>query len=280
MKATEITTSHVKRFIDKRMQEGAANATINRELAALKRMFNLGAECTPPKVSQVPHIPMLREDNVRKGFFEPGSFDLLMEYLPEHLRPVVFFGYCTGWRKEEILSLTWDKVDLKNHVIRLEAQDTKDREPRVIPIGEPLYNMLKNMPRAIHSKNVFLFNGKPVRDIRTSLYRACKAVGIETGRNKKDGFVFHDLRHTFNTYMRKAGVQESVIMGITGHSTREMFDRYNTIDSIDKRQAVDQMQAFLASVDQNVDQAPKNEQGANSTSKLTPCFSYGAEAGI
>ena len=70
-----------------------------------------------------------------------------------------------------------------------------------------------------------MFKGKPVKDIRTSLYRACKDVGIQAGRGDRNGFVFHDLRHTFNTYMSKAGVSESVIMGITGHSTREMFDR-------------------------------------------------------
>ncbi|MBW2557531.1 MAG: tyrosine-type recombinase/integrase [Deltaproteobacteria bacterium] len=51
----------------------------------------------------------------------------------------------------------------------------------------------------------------------------------------KGGFVFHDLRHTFNTNMRKASVPESVIMEITGHSTRSTFDRYNTIDEGDLR---------------------------------------------
>jgi len=60
--------------------------------------------------------------------------------------------------------------------------------------------------------------------------------------------------------MRKAGVPESVIMAITGHSTREMFDRYNTIDLEDAQQAVDKMQSYLSSVDYSVDQVPKNEK--------------------
>ena len=59
--------------------------------------------------------------------------------------------------------------------------------------------------------------------------------------------------------MRKAGVPESVIMKITGHSTREMFDRYNTIDQEDTREAVGRLETFLASVDQNVDQDQKTE---------------------
>ena len=60
--------------------------------------------------------------------------------------------------------------------------------------------------------------------------------------------------------MRKAGVSESVIMEVTGHSTREMFDRYNTIDEDDTRKAVDQMTTFLQNVDQPVDQ---NSEKAN-----------------
>ena len=55
---------------------------------------------------------------------------------------------------------------------------------------------------------------------------------------------------------------ESVIMKITGHSTREMFLRYDTVDVSDTRKAVDQMEGFLKSVDQNVDQvAPKEKEG-------------------
>ena len=56
--------------------------------------------------------------------------------------------------------------------------------------------------------------------------------------------------------MRKSGVPESVIMKITGHSTREMFLRYDTVDATDTKKAVDQMEGFLKSVDLNVDQVP------------------------
>jgi integrase len=88
------------------------------------------------------------------------------------------------------------------------------------------------------------------------LYRPQKA-DIIYGRYEKDGFIFHDLRHTFNTNMRKAGVAESVIMDITGHSTREMFDRYNTIDEEDTRKAVNQLEAFFQFNDQSNDQNKK-----------------------
>jgi len=91
----------------------------------------------------------------------------------------------------------------------------------------------------------------------TGLKEACEDVGISYGRSVQDGFVFHDLRHCFNTYMRKAAVAESVIMRMTGHSSREMFDRYNRVDEEDMKGAFAQMRTFLASVDQNVDQSTR-----------------------
>jgi hypothetical protein len=69
-KATQVVTSRINEYVEMRIEEEAANATINRELAALKHMLNMGAKQTPPLVDRVPHIPMLRENNVRKGFFE------------------------------------------------------------------------------------------------------------------------------------------------------------------------------------------------------------------
>jgi len=68
-------------------------------------------------------------------------------------------------------------------------------------------------------------------------------------RGTKDGFVFHDTRHCFNINMRKSRVPESIIIKITGHSTREMFLRYYTVDSLDIGKAVDQ--------------GAKNEKGVN-----------------
>jgi integrase len=189
-----------------------------------------------------------RNANARDKILTFEQFTKLMGYLPKHTKEILSTGFYTGMRRGEILSLTWDKVDMVNRIIRLEAEDTKDREPRDIPICDELHTVLCAIPKAIHTDHVFLYKGRPVKSIRTSLKTACEKVGIPYGRFVKDGFIYHDLRHTFNTYMRKSGVPESVIMEITGHSTREMFDRYNTIDAEDTRNAVDQFGAYLRDV--------------------------------
>ena len=173
-------------------------------------------------------------------------------------------------RKGEILNLTWDKVDLGNRMIRLEAPDTKDKEARNIPICDELYNILLSLSNRIQKSSddshVFQYNGKPVDNIRAGVKRACKLSGIKYGRFVKGGFIIHDLRHTFNTNMRKAGGPESVIMEITGHSSREMFDRYNTVDEEDARKAVTQLEVYFGNVTQSVTTEKKEVAKISATS--------------
>ncbi|ACL04501.1 integrase family protein [Desulfatibacillum aliphaticivorans] len=195
--------------------------------------------------------------NARDRVLTHDEFERIMANLPAHARPVIATAYYTGMRSGEIFPLTWDKVDLKERVIRLEAADTKDKEPRVVPICNELFEVLSGLPRPIHTNNVFLKKGEPIKKLRNSLSTAAKKANIPFGRKVKNGFTFHDFRHTFNTNMRRAGVPESVIMKITGHSTRAMFDRYNTVDADDAKNAVNIMSSFLQPVDQSVDQDRK-----------------------
>ena len=132
MKSTQITTSAINDYIVKRLDAGAANATVNRELSALKRMLNLGVQQTPPIVDRVPHIPMLKENNARKGFFEPWEFVALRDALPDYLKGFVTFAYKSGWRISEIGSLTWNQVDRMQGIVRLEVGETKNNEGRTL----------------------------------------------------------------------------------------------------------------------------------------------------
>ena len=143
-KVTNITTPRIQSYIERRIEQGMLNATINRELAALKRIFNLGLQQTPPKVDRVPHIPMLQENNVRKGFFEHVDFINLREVLPSYLRGFVTFAYKTGWRVSEITELTWSQVDLENSIVRLESGTTKNNEARTVYLDDELKAVFLN----------------------------------------------------------------------------------------------------------------------------------------
>jgi integrase len=163
-------------------------------------------------------------------------------------------------REGEILNLTWEKVLLKERLIKLRPEDTKDDEAREVPVSNELLEILNRLPRGIQGDYpVFTYKGKPIEeDIRTGLKKACDRAGILYGRFEDGGFVFHDLRRTFITDMRRAGVDQAVTMEITGHSRKETIDRYNQVTMDDMKQAVEKLalyrRAQLANVDQSVDQ--------------------------
>ena len=245
-----------------RKASGVADATIDHEVGVMKtaviKAFENGLVSGGPLRSFKLVKKLLRKgSDVRDRILTPDEFHRICQHSTKHIKDILYTGYYTGMRLGEILNLTWDKVDMKGRFINLTAEDTKDREKRSIPICGELYATLKNIPRCLHNEHVFTYRGRPVKDIRTGLRKACRKAGVTYGRFEPRGFIFHDLRHTFNTNMRKSGVPECVIMSITGHSTREMFDRYNSVDVEDKKHAIEQLGVFLENVDQIVDQEEK-----------------------
>ena len=204
-RVTNITSPAIQKYIEKRREQKAANASINRELAALKRMLNLGARQTPPKVDRVPYIPMLHEDNVRKGFFEHGEFLTLRDALPDHLKGFVTFGYKTGWRFSEIAGLTWNQIDLSQNTARLEAGETKNREGRTVWLDDEVKAViLEQWERRKKANKLigYVFTNKDgTEGQRTSEEpgrSACKKAGL--GHR-----LFHDLRRTrFATWYEPA----------------------------------------------------------------------------
>src|SRR4030095_15293657 len=92
------------------------------------------AQWDPPKVGRVPHIPMLEENNVRKGFLEHEVYLKLRDALPVYLRPLFVVAYHVGCRRGELLKIEWSQVDWAAKRIRLEPGTTKNKEGRTLPI--------------------------------------------------------------------------------------------------------------------------------------------------
>ena len=248
MRVTEITSPRINAYKEKRLEEGAANGTVNRELAALKRMLNLGAKQTPPKVDKVPYIPMLKENNVRKGFFEHGDFLALRNAMLEHLKGFVTFGYRVGWRISEISTLTWAQVDLRQGIVRLEVGDTKNDEARTVYLDDELMEVFKKQRerrRKLGTALLYVFLNKDgtdrVKRFDKAWKSACKKAGIGVR-------LFHDFRRTAVRNMVRAGIPERVAMMVSGHKTRAVFDRYNIVSDADLRLAAQRQAEYLESV--------------------------------
>ncbi len=254
LRAARLTTSMIQGYRDRRLEDEAAPATINREMALLKRAFNLGRRHTPPKVFEVPYIPMFTEDNVRTGFFEHEEFLALRAALEEPLCPVVTFAYYTGCRRGEILSLRWVQVELDHRVVILEPGTTKNKQGRILPLRGELYEVI-TMLKAIRDQRcpecpwVFFRardgRGEPIREFRGAWEKVCKAAGLVDAQGEVNR-LFHDLRRTGVRNLIRAGVPERVAMRISGHKTRSVFDRYNIVDERDLHDAARRLDDYLA----------------------------------
>lgn len=244
--ADELGTDKIESYVDARGKEGAENATINRELAALKRIYNLAKAAAPPKVRSVPTFPRLKENSARKGFVENNDYAKLQLHAEElWLKAMLASGYAFGLRRGELLPLKVRQMDSSRRMIYLDAGSTKNDDARNIKLTDEVYELLA---RCVENKkpedHIFTRgDGKPVLNFRGAWYALCGRAGLGKfvkGKDKKErwcGLIFHDLRRSAIRNMVRAGIGEKVAMSLSGHRTRSVFDRYNITSDADITQA-------------------------------------------
>ena len=223
-----------------RRAAGAATGTINRETSALHRMCTLAVHWGWRDT--VPGFPdRLRENPPRQGFFEHPEYLAVRAHLPAPWQDILDLAYYSGWRKNEILGLTWDEIDEAGGVIRLSPARSKTLVGRILPISQPIADALarRRARRDPTSPLVFHRDGIPVRRWRTAWRTACQAAGVPTR-------FLHDCRRTAARNLIRASVAERVAMLLTGHKSRAIFDRYNIINEQELLEAGDQLVAYLA----------------------------------
>ena len=237
----------MNRYADLRRQGEAAPATINRELAALRRAYRLGIR--QGVLATMPPITTPREDNVRTGFFDREQVNSVCKHLADERTAAVKFCCITGWRSySEVFPLRWSQVDFKGGFVRLEPGTTKNREGRVFPLTPELRALLeqrleytrrceraqdKIIPHVFHRK------GQPLKYMRRSWTTACKNAGVP-------GRLLHDLRRSAVRNLERAGVSRSVAMKMTGHKTESVYRRYAIVSESDLREAAAKLAAATA----------------------------------
>ncbi len=230
-RADEITTDSVNEYAEKRQAEGAANATVNRELALVRLAFNLARKAGKIKPELVPYFEMLPENNRRMGFFEQEQYEAVLSHLPDYLKGVLTMGYWTGMRKEEVLGLPWDRVDLFNRLVFLEK--TKNGEDRTLPLNDELFAVMCKQASVKVEGCPYVFHryGERIQSFSKAWRTACKDAGCP-------GKLFHDLRRTAVRNLIRAGVPQSIAMKISGHKDARIFARYNIVDTRDVGEAM------------------------------------------
>ena len=219
--ASQISPADIQSFQRKRLSENtiwgrpAKPATINRNVATFKAMFNRALDYGKLEINPVIRVKQLEENNVRERLLSEEEFEVLYNHCSAQIKGPVLIAYYLPMRQAEILNLAWEEIDLINGFIRLGGQRTKNKTGRAIPLHKRIFDYFQSLPRPIHGGYVFeqrCWN-------RKEYLKALNLAGIED-------FTFHDLRHCALNNLRLAGNDRYVIKKASGHKTDSAFQRY------------------------------------------------------
>ena len=246
---SKITPLHIEDYKKKRLEK-VKGATVNRELACMKTMFNLAKKWKIVYENPVTEVKFLAEQKFEMQILNKEKADKLIDAAPDYLKPIIIIALNTGMRRGEILSLRWNDIDFDKHYIFI--KETKSGIPRKVPMNSLVASTFKNIKR---EDRLIFYNPKTnnhLKDIYRSFKTACQKVGIPDMR-------FHDLRHTAATLMVTGGVDLVTVKEILGHSKIEMTMRYAHPTSENKRRAVAVLESIFSRKDgTNVAQTEKS----------------------
>lgn len=229
----EITPKMVNAYKFKRYEEKAAPGTINRELNLMKHAFTMAVkEWEWIRDNTIKRVSMEKEPPGRVRYLTDEEFEKLYNACSDWLKPIVLVARHTGMRRENILSLNWNQVDLSRRMIILEH--TKNKERLGIPLNDTLMELFKIQSKVRHIRSSYVFcrpDGKRYVEIKRAFTKALKIAKIEN-------FRFHDLRHCFASTLVQRGVDLYEVQRLLGHKDARMTQRYAHLAPENLREAV------------------------------------------
>jgi integrase len=235
-KAYLFNSTAQKKYRLERLEEGASNTTINRELQVIRKAFYLGSEQEPPLVKRVPKFHLVKEENARKGFANRTQMEALKKAASEHsieMRALIESAHMLGWRRGELIDqVRVRNINLPDNTIRIE--DSKNGDPREVPLTATLRVLFEALVVGKAPDDRVFPTNSQLRD-------AWPAITAKAG---VPGLLFHDLRRTSARSKRAAGVDTSVTMELMGWKTDSMFRRYAIVGTEDKLAALNKQEAY------------------------------------
>ena len=217
MQLDKITSEVVSKYRDGRLRE-VSNNTVRLEMAFISVVFEQCAKEWGYKVSNpVKQIRIPKPGKPRQRRLRPGEEDALLAACAEratYLHSLVVMAIETGMRFGELVSITWNNVDLDARTIHL--PDTKNGHPRTVPLSTRALGAIRAVPSGYEGR---VFMGKP-GSIRAAFGAAVKRSGVGSDLR------FHDLRHEAVTRLFEKGLNPIEVGMISGHRSMSMLQRY------------------------------------------------------
>jgi len=219
----EITPKLIVEYKNRRYAAGLKPASINRELASLKKAFNLAVrEWEWCRENPVSRVSMEQEHNQRDRWLTMEEEARLLQGCAPWLHEVVTFALHTGMRMGEVLALTWRGVDFTRRTVMVIR--SKNGERRTIPLNQTVMDVLRQKAKIRSLETELVFCSQAFTPMESGHLR--RAFRLALGKARIDDFHFHDLRHTFATRLVQAGVDLYKVQRLLGHKSPVMTQRY------------------------------------------------------
>ena len=201
-------------------------ASVNRELATMRRMFHLAQEWKV--IDRIPKIRLFSGEFVREFVFSHEHEQVYLATAPQPLADVAMLCLDTGVRANEAASLEWKHVQLKPAAgskfgyIQVTATNSKNSKARNLSLTARVAAMLKERHRTITR---YVFPGDTGEPYLVSSLDHLHA-DVRTALKLPTAFVIHSLRHTMLTRLGESGADAFTVMRIAGHSSVTISQRY------------------------------------------------------
>jgi integrase len=196
----------------------ASDSTSNRYLAMIRAILRRAA-LEWEWMERVPLIRLYPEPKRRVRWLTPEQAAALLAELPEHLADVVRFSIATGLRRRNVVDLEWSQVDLARKVAWIYADQAKGGRDIHVSLNATAIEVLTKQIGK-HQERVFSFRGRPINQVNTKAWKqALKRAAIAK-------FRWHDLRHTWASWLTQNGVPLNVIQEMGAWQSVEMVRRY------------------------------------------------------
>ncbi len=218
----EVTPKSLTAYRTQRRTDGAATATINKELQLVRHAYNLAMrEWEWCQTNPMHKISLEPAHNQVDRWLMAHEEDRLIDASPVWLREILTFALNTGMRQGEILALQWQDVDFYRGI--LVVMKSKNHERRTIPLNNMVFTLLSEKKSAGRSDGPVFVTGRgnplQVRYLARTFTKARNRAGLLD-------FRFHDLRHTFASRLVQRGIDLYKVQRLLGHKTGLMTQRY------------------------------------------------------
>lgn len=198
--------------------EQSSYSTANRYLALIQAILRKAAY-EWEWIDKPPKVKLFREAKRRIRWITPEQAQTLLGELPAHQRDVVLFALATGLRQSNVIELEWSQVDLARGVAWIHADQAKGRRDIHVSLSSLALEVLRRQVGK-HALRVFTYQRNPIAWANTRAWRkALKRAGIAD-------FRWHDLRHTWASWLVQHGTPLYVVQEMGAWESSEMVRRY------------------------------------------------------